>query len=412
MVLAGSMLIGMMGMNCAAAESFTFASWALAEETLEPTYRAMAESFMEKNPDIAVELDGSQAYATYLDQLLISAISQTAPNVAHIKTEWLPQLLDTGAVRAVVGISEEVLNDYSAEAIEGVTIDGEMMAMPWFSNTYALYCNTALAEQAGVDIDAITCWADLVTAAEQISALGDDIYGLALPDSEVEAGEGYNVLPLLWAHGGELISDGQIQLTSEAAIEAYTEIQQLYQKNISPKGMHFKELRNLFGQGKIGFYYDLQATIATAASAAENEDEFYENFRCIVIPGQEDAYGAGYQISHLLVVFNTTTDEQMPAVSSFLEHMSSDEVIRILYEAGQGKMSNRSSVNQSVFADADEITQIYVKAMETSRPLPTSQMDVIEADTAMVKALTCIANGEDVTQVLGALQEELQTMVY
>lgn len=386
-----------------------WASWALAEEKLYPTYAAMANTFMEANKDITIEMDGSQAYSTYLDQLIVSAIGGTAPNVAHIKAEWLPQLLETGAVKAVVGISDAVMNDYSAGAISGVTIDGEMVAMPWFANTEALFYNKALLERAGVKAEDIKSWDDLLAAAEKVSALGDDIYGLAFPDSEVEPGEGYNILPALWANGGEFMKDGKVTLDTDAGIKTYTQLQEIFKKGISPKGATLKDLRNLFGQGKIGFYYDLQAIISTCASAAANEEEFYKNFGCMVIPGA-DANGSGYLVTHLLVVFDTTTDEQMPAMAKFLEHMSSDVVINILYEAGQGKMSSRASVNEKVFANADDTTQVYVKAMETAKDLPGTQISLSEADTIMVKGLSRIANGEDVKTVVSAMQSELQVL--
>lgn len=386
-----------------------WASWALAEEKLYPTYAAMANTFMEANKDITIEMDGSQAYSTYLDQLIVSAIGGTAPNVAHIKAEWLPQLLETGAVKAVVGISDAVMNDYSAGAISGVTVDGEMVAMPWFANTEALFYNKALLERAGVKAEDIKSWDDLLAAAEKISALGDDIYGLAFPDSEVETGEGYNILPALWANGGEFMKDGKVTLDTDAGIKTYTQLQEVFKKGLSPKGATLKDLRNMFGQGKIGFYYDLQAVISTCASAATNEEEFYKNFGCMVIPGA-DANGSGYLVTHLLVVFDTTTDEQMPAMAKFLEHMSSDVVINILYEAGQGKMSSRASVNEKVFANADETTQVYVKAMTTAKDLPGTQISLSEADTIMVKGLSRIANGEDVKTVVSAMQSELQVL--
>ena len=386
-----------------------WASWALAEEKLYPTYAAMANTFMEANKDITIEMDGSQAYSTYLDQLIVSAIGGTAPNVAHIKAEWLPQLLETGAVKAVVGISDNVMKDYSAGAISGVTVDGEMVAMPWFANTEALFYNKALLERAGVKAEDIKSWSDLLAAAEKISALGDDIYGLAFPDSEVETGEGYNILPALWANGGEFMKDGKVTLNTDAGIKTYTQLQEIFKKGLSPKGATLKDLRNLFGQGKIGFYYDLQAVISTCASAAANEEEFYKNFGCMVIPGA-DANGSGYLVTHLLVVFDTTTDEQMPAMAKFLEHMSSDVVINILYEAGQGKMSSRASVNEKVFANADETTQVYVKAMTTAKDLPGTQISLSEADTIMVKGLSRIANGEDVKTVVAAMQTELQAL--
>lgn len=78
-------------------------------------------------------------------------------------------------------LSADVLADYSQSAIDSVTFDGSMMALPWFSNTYALLVNTDLCEQAGVDYTAIASWDDLLAAAEKISALGSDIYGLAIP---------------------------------------------------------------------------------------------------------------------------------------------------------------------------------------------------------------------------------------
>lgn len=386
-----------------------WASWALAEEKLYPTYAAMANTFMEANKDITIEMDGSQAYSTYLDQLIVSAIGGTAPNVAHIKAEWLPQLLETGAVKAVVGISDNVMKDYSAGAISGVTVDGEMVAMPWFANTEALFYNKALLERAGVKAEDIKSWDDLLAAAEKVSALGDDIYGLAFPDSEVETGEGYNILPALWANGGEFMKDGKVTLDTDAGIKTYTQLQEVFKKGLSPKGATLKDLRNMFGQGKIGFYYDLQAVISTCASAAANEEEFYKNFGCMVIPGA-DANGSGYLVTHLLVVFDTTTDEQMPAMAKFLEHMSSDVVINILYEAGQGKMSSRASVNEKVFANADETTQVYVKAMTTAKDLPGTQISLSEADTIMVKGLSRIANGEDVKTVVSAMQSELQVL--
>lgn len=115
--------------------------------------------------------------------------------------------------------------------------------------------NTDLCEQAGVDYTAIASWDDLLAAAEKISALGSDIYGLAIPDSNgVEAGEGYNTFPALWARGGEFEKDGTIMLTSDESVAAYTDLQNLFVKKISTAAgaNSFKELRNLFGAGKIG----------------------------------------------------------------------------------------------------------------------------------------------------------------
>lgn len=414
LVLSAMMLLGMC--TAAIAEEKTeisWTSWALAEETLIPIYGGSADAFMADNADVNVDYSQTNPYAAYLDQLLIAAQAGNAPYVAHIKAEWLPQFMELDVLKDVRPyISDEVIADYNAAAIDGVTIDGQMVAMPWFGNTYAVYYNKALLKQAGIETLPQT-WAELVEAAYKVSALGDDIYGLAIPNSNgVEAGEGYNVFPALWAHGGDFQdAEGKINLTDDAAIATFTEIQKLVADKVSPNvGNSFKDLRNLFGQGKIGFYWDLEATIATAASAAEDQDKFYEDFGCMVIPGADTPAGAGYVINHYLVVFKNTPDEVMPQVGRFLEFMTGEKAIKIFKDGNQGKMSSRASVMEKVFVDVSETTKVYVDAMASARPLPVSGLHFMDADKEIVNALTRLAQGEDVTAVMTDCQQIIQDM--
>lgn len=392
----------------AAAEEKTtisWTSWALAEEHLVPVYGGSADAFMKDNPEIVVDYSQTNPYAQYLDQLLVAATAGNSPDVAHIKAEWLPQFLELGVVKDIKPyISPEVLADYSESAIEGVTAGDEMVAMPWFGNTYAVYYNKALLKQAGIET-LPTTWEELIADAYKISALGDDIYGLAIPNSNgVEAGEGYNILPVLWAYGADYRdADGKLALNSEDAVKAFESIKKLIDDKVtSTVGYSFKDLRNLFGQGKIGFYWDLEATIKTAAAAAENADKFYEDFGVITIPGSD-----GYVINHYLLVFNSVPDEKMPAVAKFLEYMSDSKVINIFYEGGQGKMSSRASVLAKVFANVGEITAVYVDAMKTARPLPIDG-HFMEAEAQFVDALTALAQGTSAKEAADNLQKAIE----
>lgn len=399
--------------------TLTWGSWVFAEDSVRPIYQEMADLYNETNEyNTTISTDYFYSYADYLSTLLIDVAGGNGPDVAHIKAEWLPQLLALGVVRSLDGyLSEDVLADYSQTAIDSVTVDGEMVALPWFSNTYALLVNTELCEQAGVDYTAIGSWSDLMEAAAKISALGDDIYGLAIPNSNgVEAGEGYNTFPALWAYGGEFEVDGKIQLTSDAAVSAYTDLQNLYVNKVSTAAgsNSFKELRNMFGVGKIGFYWDIEMGVATSASAAEDEAAYYDRTQVITIPGA-DAAGHGYLISHQLVVFDSCSDEKMEAMGHFLDFMSGSDVIGILYRNGQGKMSSRSSVMAEVFADCTEVKQekggytyAYVKAMESAKALPAANIHFQDADAMLTDMLTELAQGGDVTGILTKWQAEIQ----
>ena len=411
------------GTETASAEPITlkWGSWALAEDSLKGVYQSMADGYNESNPyNTQVSTDYYYSYADYLSTLLIDVAGGNGPDVAHIKAEWLPQLLALGVVRSIGEyMSADVLADYSEDALTAVTVDGKMMALPWFSNTYALLVNTDLCEQAGVDYTAISSWADLMTAAEKISALGDDIYGLAIPDSNgVEKGEGYNTFPALWAYGGDFEADGQILLNTDAAVSAYTDIQNLFVNGISTTAgsNSFKELRNLFAAGKIGFYWDHESGLMTAGTAAADPAEFYARTQAITIPGV-DANGSGYLISHELVVFDSCTDEKMEAMGHFLDYMSGSDVIGILRNAGQGKMSSRASVMADIYSDCTEVKQeeggytyAYVKAMETAKPLPTANIHFQDADAMLTDMVTELAQGGDVTEILGKYQEKIQNL--
>ena len=396
-------------------------SWVFAEQSVNFIYQEMADLYNEINEyNTTIDTSYFYSYADYLSTLLIDVAGGNGPDVAHIKAEWLPQLLALGVVRSLDGyISEDVLADYAQSAIDSVTVDGEMVALPWFSNTYALLVNTELCEQAGVDYTAIASWADLMAAAEKISALGSDIYGLAIPNSNgVEAGEGYNTFPALWAYGGDYEVGGEILLESEAALNAYTDLQKLYVDGISTAAgsNSFKELRNLFGAGKIGFYWDIESGIATAASAAPDEAAYYARTQAITIPGA-DAAGHGYLIAHQLAVFDSCTDDKMEAMGHFLDYMSGSDVIGILYKNGQGKMSSRASVMAEVFAECTEVKQekggytyAYVKAMESAKALPAANIHFQDSDAMLTDMLTELAQGGNVADILAKWDAEIQAL--
>ena len=129
--------------------TLTWGSWAFAEESIRHIYQEAADLYNETNEyNTTISTEYFYSYADYLSTLLIDVAGGNGPDVAHIKAEWLPQLLALGVVKPLDGyISADVLfADYSQSAIDSVTVDGSMMALPWFSNTYALLVNTDLCE--------------------------------------------------------------------------------------------------------------------------------------------------------------------------------------------------------------------------------------------------------------------------
>lgn len=395
--------------------TITFGSWVFPEESVNYIYQEILDNFMAEYPWITVEIY-TNSYADYLEQLVVAAAAGTGPDVAHIKNTWLAQLVEIGAVLSVNDyLSDETIADYNESAIEAVTDEnGDMMAVDWFGNTESLIYNKALLEEAGWSIEDITSWDKLLEAAEDISALGTDdngntIYGFAIPTSWIETGEGYATLIWQWANGSDWMDDdGTINLTSEGTIEAYTQIQSLIENKITPYGYSLKEIRNAFGQGTIGFFYDIQAGVTTAASVAEDEDAYYDNVGLTTL---NSVGSSGYVESHYLVALDTIDESKEEAVSLFLEYMSSADAIQVLYENNQGKMSDRTSVMAAVYGNVeDEITTAYVEAMAGGRALNVSNIAFLDADQALQDAIAKIAQGEDVATTMADAQTEIRAL--
>ena len=112
--------------------TLTWGSWVFAEDSVRPIYQEMADLYNETNEyNTTISTEYFYSYADYLSTLLIDVAGGNGPDVAHIKAEWLPQLLALGVVKPLDGyLSADVLADYSQSAIDSVTVDGSMMALP------------------------------------------------------------------------------------------------------------------------------------------------------------------------------------------------------------------------------------------------------------------------------------------
>ena len=381
-------------------KTFSWATWALSEESLKPTYTAMAQTFMDANPNVTIETV-AYPYAQYKDQLVISAAASNAPDIAHVKAEWVPALLKLGALQNLNDVlSPELKKDYFEAILNGVTVDGKIISAPWFTNPYALYYNKTLMEKAGIK-ELPKNWTELMAAARKISALGKDangnkIYGYALSNNKSAPGSGYNFFPHMWTYGGDFCdANGNITIYTPENVKAFEEAKSLYVDEISPNGSTFKDLRNLFAQGCIGFYYDLEMAQGPIAEASPKGEEFAKEYSAMVLPAMDGLNGYAYITEHHLAIFNTC--KELPTVAAFADHMSGKVVLQILFDAGMGKMPARTSVTEmEIFKNpAKEITKAFVAQLATARSLPGMHESFMLADEAFVDTLALLTISKD-----------------
>ena len=412
LVLAVCLLLTVLSVASADPVSLKYSDWSAVDESWTACYDALFAQF---DNDMGAEIDldvGGNAYADTLNQLLIQAGGGNPPDIAKIKTEWLPQFLAMGVLADLTEyIPEEMAKDFYEGSLDSYKYEGGLYALPYFSQGYAVFYNKDLLAQAGIT-ELPKTFDEMIEDAYKISALGSDadgntIYGIAIPGSGTQNAEGYNIFPWLWANGGDFKdAEGNIALNTEENIKSFSQIQKLYLDNVSPLGLTFNECRNLFGTGDLGFYWDLMSQTSSFTKSSVLGDEYLNHISAFVIPSNGEAAGVGYNTESIFVVFNTCKD--VAAAVKVIDYLSGVTGQTVLAEYGKGKMSTRASVMDAIYSNVtDEITLAYIDAMASNHALPFADQYFMEADLAIGRALTRLAMNEDTATVINELQSEV-----
>ena len=137
-------------------------------------------AFEEANPGITIDVT-TAPFADYFTLLQADVVSGDAPDVFELNYE---NFVTYAANGTLLDISEYLSGEapYYPRALEAFTYEGQQLALPETFSTVLLFYNADLFDAAGVDYPpAEWTWADAVAAAESITALGDDTWGLYSP---------------------------------------------------------------------------------------------------------------------------------------------------------------------------------------------------------------------------------------
>ena len=184
----------------------------------------IADAFMAENPGITVEVVSTPDFVedrlgVYLQ--LFEAQSSEG-DVFQIDVIWPGDLAEHFVDLNEYGGADQVANHFPA-IVENNTVDGKLVAIPWFTDAGLLYYRTDLLEK--YDLEPPTTWAELEAAAQTIqdgerAAGNQDFWGYVFQGN---AYEGLTCNALEWvasAGGGSIIEpDGTITIANDAAID-------------------------------------------------------------------------------------------------------------------------------------------------------------------------------------------------
>ncbi|UYG05042.1 extracellular solute-binding protein [Halomonas sp. LR3S48] len=136
-------------------------------------YADVVAEYEAQNPgvDVVFEYIANEAYKTRLPTLLQS---NQRPDIFYSwGGEGLRDQVEAGFVRDLTEEMQDGWQDlYPESAVRAFTLDDRVYGAPLYATVVGFWANTALTEQAGVDIEAIETWEDLRQAVTTLRESG------------------------------------------------------------------------------------------------------------------------------------------------------------------------------------------------------------------------------------------------
>ena len=301
---------------------------------------------------------------------------------------------------------EELYNDFFPSFIQQSVIDGTVWAVPDLASARALYVNTDILNEVGVEIP--TTWAELEDVCQAIvDFYGGEVYpwGIDMTTDEGQAAFSYYV----WNNdGGFVDADGKVALNSDKNVEAIQFAIGLVNKgftNPNPATQTRYDLQDMFGAGKLAM------VIAPNSLPAYMAEKGYEgiNFTTAALPVNEGAKNGATGVMDRVMAFR---DDAYPdqaarneAIGKFLTFFYNPEN----YVGWVSMEGFLPAVNSAVEAlvQSDESFAAWLNVLDSCQFYPTAidNWDAIKQGVIDVEqqALT----GGDVKTLLDELQAKI-----
>lgn len=218
--------------------------------------REQLKMFKQLYPDIEVEVIPMPDSATERHDLYVTyfAAGEKDPDVLMLDVIWSAEFAP---------FLEDLTDDYDyfelkeflPGTIMSVTVNGRIVAIPWFTDAGLLYYRKDLLEKYGYKNPPRT-WDELVEMAKKISQ-AEGIIGFVWQGARYE-GLVCDFLEYLWSFGGEVIDEkGKVVIDSPQAVQALQfMVDLIYKHRITPEGVVTymeEDARRVFQKGEAVF---------------------------------------------------------------------------------------------------------------------------------------------------------------
>ena len=376
----------------------------------EPTQK-IVDKYNESQDKVHVETnilpqDANTVHDDFVNKL---ASGDTSVDVMGLDVTYIEEFGSAGWLADLTDLVDASLTEGMLDGpVAGATIDGKLVAMPWFTNSSVLFYRQDVLDALGAEVP--TTWEGWMELADKAVGVEGVEYGADFQAAQSEALV-CNWVEYVWSNGGDILdADGNPVVNSENNVEA-TEIMKKLVTDYAPEGVTtyaeteseqvFKEGKCLFIRDWSGFWSSGQdegskVTGKIAATKLPTGPSGTESHTCL---GGLD-----------LVVNNNIDDEHKAAAADFISYMASADT-----QKEMTLISSQPPVVKAVYTDEEILEAIpfysdFFGIIETGKSRPMAPKYAKLSDAIQRNVHQALTGEMEVQEALDTLQGELEAL--
>lgn len=351
-------------------------------------WQKMAAEFAEAyeadtGTSVCIEYYGQGSYGELSEKLAAGSASKALPVISQVEEQATARFYPLAADLSKL-LSQEVIDDYLDGLLVSCTQQGKLVAVPAGRSYIVAMVNKTLLEEAGHNVAELEnwTWEDMKKIAEDISALGDDIYGHAQYWDE----DAWPWESTVYSNGGSIDNEDGTKIVFDEAsatpiLDLAVEMMLDGTSYSAYNDFGFKDVTDgfypLWAEGKLGMYIGSITMYKTGLQYRDNYGGATSDFDVVV--AKQPAGSAGFSVvtgGSNMMIMDSATDKQKEVAAAFFEYLAQPENV-----AGWNETSGYMAFTESVkddpsfkaTADADpNLLNIY-QFVEDAHARPTTR---------------------------------------
>ncbi len=241
-------------------------------------FDSIIAKFNEQYPDVTIDIQHLPWNGRY-EKMLTAIAGGEAPNVVYLNDFQVPLFAETDNLVPITDLytQEELEAMYTEGALNAVSSNGTVYALPILQNSLGYLYNVDLFEAAGLDPDnPPATWDELKDAVAKLTVKDEN-------GEIIQAGARYDlnrpspvtsIMNFVWQAGGNILDeDGNVIINSQETANALNFVKSLFDEgyiqvsNITGGGFEF-------ASGKVGIELDVEPSKVTQVANANPDLNF------------------------------------------------------------------------------------------------------------------------------------------